>query len=58
MLLILLTPIHNLFGQNRYFILRNFSGITISDVRNSWVGYGFVTPISHRHSECCVRLQW
>jgi len=35
MVLILLTRIHNLFGQNRHFILRKFSGITISDICDS-----------------------
>jgi len=35
MLLILLTIIHNLFGQIRRFILRKFCGITIFDVRDS-----------------------
>ena len=35
MLLILLTRIITLCGQNRHFILRKFSGITISDIRDS-----------------------
>ena len=35
MLLILLTRMRTLFGQNRNIILRIFSGITISDIRDS-----------------------